>query len=1124
MAVARILVVEDDEAFARYLEAHLEKFGYGLAGRGRNAVEAIQLAETLKPDLVIMDIVMSGEMDGIAAAGIIRQRFDLPVLYLTAYSQEQLFERARITSPYAYITKPFNERELHLTIEIALDQHRLLQELKRSREELASMVHERTASLANSESRYRHLVEGIADAVFLIDPAAMRFVDVNEAACASTGYTREELLQLGPQDLKPFFNRQRLSERFARLQAGDHEARIIETVHKRKDDSVFPVEVVLRAFDIDDRAMIVAVARDITERRRVENRLREAEERFRQFAENIDEVFWIQDVDECRFIYMSPAYEALTGKPVNTVYRNPRSFLSAVHPDDRDRVDALYEAQCRERVGMDDEHRLLMPNGEVRWVWTRSFPVRDLKGRIYRIAGISQDVTQRRLSEDRYRTVMQSSMDGFWELNLAGRLLEVNEAYCRQSGYRRHELLTMAVTDLEASESEEDTARHIERIIAQGYDRFESRHRTKAGDLRDVEVSVYLHGQGEQGRMYAFFRDITDRNRAETALKESEARYRSLITRLPGIAYRCACDTDWTMEIMSEATQGITGYPAGDFLEKRRSYASIIHPGDRDRVAGEVAASVAEHAPFELEYRLLHAEGRVVSVHESGHGVFDDDGQLLWLDGFIWDVTQRNQIEAALRSSEARSRSVLRAAPIGIGLIVDRIFQDVNESMTRMTGYAREELIGQPARLLYPSEEDFDYVGTEKYRQIMEQGVGTVETRWRCKDGSIINVALSSSPIVAGDFSQGITFTAQDITQARQREERLRMSEAHFRQLFENSPIGIALVSTDYRLSQVNRAFCDMLGYTAEELRQRTFVDITHPEDVAKDLEQAQRLFSGEIPRYQMMKRYLHKDGGIIWIQLTGTIIRDARGAPLYGVGLVEDITQKVEAEQQRLSQEARQRDALVREVHHRIKNNLQGVIGLLRQHVAAMPVLAAPMEEAIAQVNTIALVHGLQSRIHGSELRLCDLVAATAEASASLAGNGNQIDLDNLLGCNSPHGDKAHCRIELDSATAVPVALTLNELFQNAFKHGSPDAPVRVRIDGQDTEIRLRIENQTRQWPSDFDFVTGKGLGTGLSLIKVLLPKRGISLDLRHENGTVCAELVLGPPVTIPHPVQESA
>ena len=142
------------------------------------------------------------------------------------------------------------------------------------------------------------------------------------------------------------------------------------------------------------------------------------------------------------------------------------------------------------------------------------------------------------------------------------------------------------------------------------------------------------------------------------------------------------------------------------------------------------------------------------------------------------DIFQRKQTEEALRESKQKLLSIFRAAPVGIGLASNRVIQEANETLCRMTGYGREQLVGQNARMLYPTEEDYNYVGTEKYRQIAEGSTGTVETRWKRQDGEIIHLILSSTPLDATDLSKGVTFTALDITELKRAEiERLHYSK-----------------------------------------------------------------------------------------------------------------------------------------------------------------------------------------------------------------------------------------------------------------------------------------------------------------------------------------------------------
>ncbi|MBU8849064.1 MAG: PAS domain-containing protein, partial [Desulfobacterales bacterium] len=136
----------------------------------------------------------------------------------------------------------------------------------------------------------------------------------------------------------------------------------------------------------------------------------------------------------------------------------------------------------------------------------------------------------------------------------------------------------------------------------------------------------------------------------------------------------------------------------------------------------------------------------------------------------IRDITERKQAEDALKKNEQELRSIFRAAPTGIGVVCDRALQQVNDRFCEITGYSQNELIGQSARMLYLSDEDFEYVGKEKYQQIANKGTGTVETKFKCKNGKIINVLLSSTPIDLDDLSKGVTFTALDITSLKEKE------------------------------------------------------------------------------------------------------------------------------------------------------------------------------------------------------------------------------------------------------------------------------------------------------------------------------------------------------------------
>jgi len=200
------------------------------------------------------------------------------------------------------------------------------------------------------------------------------------------------------------------------------------------------------------------------------------------------------------------------------------------------------------------------------------------------------------------------------------------------------------------------------------------------------------------------------------------------------------------------------------------------------------------------------------------------------------------QLEASLRESEATLRSIFRAAPTGIGMVSDRVIKQANERLCTIIGYTREELLGKSSRILYGTDEDFEYVGREKYAQIRERNIGTVETRWQRKDGTMIDVLLSSAPIDINDLSIGVTFTALDITSRKQVEKNLRESEEQYRSLFQNNHSVMLLVDPKTAdIVDANPAAVSFYGWSYEALTSKKIFNINTltKEQVFDEMEKA---------------------------------------------------------------------------------------------------------------------------------------------------------------------------------------------------------------------------------------------------------------------------------------------
>jgi len=234
-------------------------------------------------------------------------------------------------------------------------------------------------------------------------------------------------------------------------------------------------------------------------------------------------------------------------------------------------------------------------------------------------------------------------------------------------------------------------------------------------------------------------------------------------------------------------------------------------------------------------------------------------------------ATSKVKKKASINITQAKLDSVFRAAPIGIGLVSDRVILEVNDRLSAMLEYSREELVEKNARMLYPSDKEYEFVGKDKYAQIRQSGIGTVETRWVRKDGTIIDILLSSAPIRPKDLSAGVTFTALDITAQKRAFEKLRESEEKFRLISEQSVLGILIVQDDL-IKYVNQAASDILGYSIEEMLnwapKECFSRIIHPDDMAFVMEQARRKQIGEKGYFiNYTWKAITKDNKIKWVE-----------------------------------------------------------------------------------------------------------------------------------------------------------------------------------------------------------------------------------------------------------------
>jgi len=374
----RILLVEDVERDAELALYELKRAGLVFQSR-RVETESDFRRELsdFKPDVVVSDFSLP-RFSGRAALAIARQvEGDIPFIFVSGTIGEDVAVEAMKAGANDYVMK----------INLARLGPAIQRELREAEGRRKGNVAE--AALQQSEVKYRDLIGQASDGIFVTDRGG-KLLLVNPGYCAMLGYSEAELLGLNVADTYPENERAALQTRLADLPKV--ESRLFERMMRRKDGTSFPVEISIRFLANGTHQGIV---RDITERRKAAAALAESEFRFRQLTENITEVFWLTDPSRNEMLYVSPAYEKIWDRSCEALYASPREWLDAIHPEDRQRVlEATIAKQAQ--GGYDEEYRIVRPDGSIRWVRDRAFPVADPEGRVYRIAGVAEDITEQK--------------------------------------------------------------------------------------------------------------------------------------------------------------------------------------------------------------------------------------------------------------------------------------------------------------------------------------------------------------------------------------------------------------------------------------------------------------------------------------------------------------------------------------------------------------------------------------------------------------------------------------------------------------------------------------------------------------------------------------------------------
>lgn len=549
----------------------------------------------------------------------------------------------------------------------------------------------------------------------------------------------------------------------------------------------------------------------------------------------------------------------------------------------------------------------------------------------------------------------------------------------------------------------------------------------------------------------------------------------------------------------NSGAQKIFGYSAEDAIARS---SSILLPSNLADEIPPILDKIRRGETVEhYETVRRRKDGQHIDVSLTISPIKDATGKIIGVSEIARDITQRKRDEQIIREQQSLLSNLIEGTTDLIAAL-DLDFRYI----TFNNAYKAEffQIFGREIAIGTSMIEALAHLPTEQAK--------AVESWQRALAGEEFTVVQEFSDIHRKQRYYEITYSsirsangqqigashiAKDVSDRTRAEQALRDSEERFRNAFDYAAIGMGLLAIDGRFLKVNRSFCEITGYSNAEMLATQFQTITHPDDLEIDLVYARQLLSGEINSYHLEKRYIHKQGHIVWVLLSGSLVRSDQGQPLYFIAQAQDISARKQAEEQ-LKASLKEKEVLLKEIHHRVKNNLQIVKSLLQMQCRRTKEQEAilVLQDSQNRIASIALVH--EKLYRSDDLANIDFAQYIPDLTTHLFDTYNvssqnvtlTIEVDDIF-------------LEID--TAIPCGLIINELVSNSLKYAFPNnriGEIQVNFHNNSKGIMtLIVRDNGIGIPEELDIENTQTLG--LTLVLGLVEQLEGTLELDRSQGT---------------------
>jgi PAS domain S-box-containing protein len=658
--------------------------------------------------------------------------------------------------------------------------------------------------------------------------------------------------------------------------------------------------------------VIPAIERELREvelrrdQKRISEQLKVSDDRFKAVLENSLVASYKKNIQTNNYEYYSPVITHITGyTPDEMNSFSVKEILTLFHPADVDETNRLISESLSGDKGSATtiQYRFKHKMGHYVWLEDKYSVMRDSNENPLTLIGYVHDITEHkkaeeslRESEEKYQRLFETAGAGIGYYSPDGVVISYNNMAAQNMGGKPEDFVGRSIYELFPIAAADVYMDRIQKAV-------NSKHTQEYEDLVDLPgepkyfLSTFTRVLSPTDQILGvqiISSDISKRKQQEESLRETEELFRTVFeSSIVGI---CMVGVDGRFFKVNDYICTILGYSREELITK--IFFDVTLSEDKEistKKLHELLSGKILNSNFEKRY--IRKDGNVIWVNVSISAIHDKYNTVQYFITYIQDINERKLAEKKLQENEEKFSKVFHEAPVWISItdLMTGTYIDVNEGALRGTGFSRDEVIGHTAAEIgwITSEERLYLV-----QEIQEhERITDLEMIFHAKNGNILHGLVNGEQIEVNGRSCLLTVTI-DITDRKLAEETKQNSEIKFRQMFEVSPVGIVMVGFNRRFIHCNPEFLQFLGYEGEEIVGKLIEDVTLPEDCQIGKAEMAAILKGEIIKSQVNKRYLRKDGQVVWGETTISLVRDTKNCPQYFLANIQDITERKLAEE----------------------------------------------------------------------------------------------------------------------------------------------------------------------------------------------------------------------------------